>query len=794
MKRLFSIATQMNVNYRCGSTLLFFWWLILADTTGKLTLALSSPFDGLNASGSAFPPSEDVLSPSQTLYLVSLLPYPADGQSDEAGGSVVELVWNQGPGVYLAGELAVELINNESDILSGYTLELIRGDGGCQVVSTTTVEFTKTLFYNGGRHALGMMGPACSAAGLFVSKAISTNEKDISLVSLHLGGSPLFARRSYYPYSFSMLAHPHILALSLVELMKFNDWRNVIVLYDESQILFTTLLEHFQQVIGEDAHIPVASLIYDNYIPFNDISKSEKRIILLLVGSNLLSRMLCVSFSQGFTYPRYQWIFASAVLDELTSVSTFYEGMPVTCQLEDLLENAKESIFIQYQLKPLDQTKHTYFGLNYSQFLQRYEDHVNNYNYHTNSSILPSEWGTAYFDAMWAMALALNYSIDELRSQNIEIAEFMYGQNHITDLIRKHLLQLSFEGVSGKVHFNNTSGFVRRGIDIKQLKEGKLKPMMVFNGTHLQQTGTGFETIEDNFDNYGTFSEVPVWVTVPFILITLLLATLLIVLHCYNIALRHTASVKASSLKILHVAYVGCYLTTIVIIFDSIATFLDNHRKRKCQLEQVSFSVLYFAMTLIFSTIFVRTWRLYRIFVHFIDPGVFISNKALFLFIFLCLTFELPMIVGWYITDPIQPTIIKNFDLKQRRIYCTSETFITWFLVLLAYNAILLLVSCYFALRCNKISQKDFKSNSILNLAYVLTIELTVGISIYILIPRSHNPLPEYVIKNMTLLLYVASCCLMLFLPPIFTDKRRRSVYRSMYRTQSSFMSTKSYL
>ena len=768
-----------------------FWSLVVAAASAIHLNEGASPPHVSHKNDTDSAATKDVSLP--TLYLLSLLPYSDDQDL---------VVWDQGPSVFLAGQLAIELINNSSDILDGYSLELLQGDSGCNLaVSRGSVEVIDKLFYNGGKQVLGVAGPGCSAAGLFVSKFISTEEENISLLTLHLGGSPLFdARLGQFPYSFSMLSHTDTVAMAIIEVMKHSDWNDVVVLYDESQIYFTTLLERFVELkaMGKDSSIPVASLIFENYIPFNDIRMSEKRIILLLVGSNLISRILCVSFRNGFVFPEYQWMFVGTAIDEFTSVSTFYDGKPVTCELNDLLDIAQQSIIFQDHLEPLNKKKYSYFGLTYAQIMQNYNERVKSYNYWTNSSLQPSIWGPAYFDTIWAMALALNNSILELRSKNLELAEFEYGQKEVTKVLRKHLLEHSFEGVSGTIEFNTTTGFVNRGVDIMQLQERVLKPTLHFNRTHLLQTGTyQLETIEDNFDNYGTFTRVPDWATVLILATTLLILVLLIGLHCSSLVFRRARSVKASSLKIIQVAYIGCYLTIIGIVCESIAVFLSSHRAIKCQVEQASFSVLFLGMTLIFATICVRTWRLYRIFVHFVDPGNLVSNKYLFLFICFCIVLELPVVLAWGIADPIQPEIIRNSNLLLRRVYCTSDSFLVWFLALLSYNAALLLVSCYFALLCNKIPQRDFKSNSILNLAYVLTLELTVGITMYMLFPRTYDPLPEYLIKNITLLLYMISCCLLLFLPPILPLlklKEKSGLERRTYKTQSSSSSLKVFL
>ena len=735
-----------------------------------------------------------------TLTLLSLLPYPIP-EYLQRSTAAVQPVWSEGPSVYLAGELAVELINSHLNILDGYTLELLRGDDGCNIIPRVSVALTDGLF-NRNKQVLGIIGPGCSASGLFASRIICTRERNISLLSLHLGGSPLFSNeRETFPYSFSMLDSTDALANAIIRLMKRNSWSSIIVLYDESQIFFTTLLEYLEQRLGKNISIPISSLIFENHIPFDEIRDSEKRIILLLVGPNLLSRILCIAFGgdfhQGlnFHHPLYQWVLVTSVFDDLVSISTTYEGRPVTCTRDELLDVAKNSIFLQYHFETLDSEKSTHSGISHNEFHERYESKIAEHNVMTNSSIQQSFWAAVYFDAVWAMALAINNSIEELRSDGLDLADFTYGQNQVTEMFQRKINELAFDGVSGRIKFNETTGFVGRGIDIMQLRERRLVPVLYYNSTTLMRVNTtplDLEVIEDNFDNFGEISKVPIWISVLVLILTFLLLVVLVGFQCISVVYRKSPSIKASSLKILHLAYVGCYLTIAGIINESIATYLNSHRVTKCKLEQASLSLIFCGMTLVFSAICVRTWRLYRIFVHFRNPGgMFISDKALFILVCLCLALELPVILAWGLVDPVEPFLKRNFALNLTRIYCTKDSFRIWFLSLLAYNALLLLFSCYFALRCNKIPQKDFKSNSILILAYLLTIELTTGISIYLLLPQTHDPWLEFVAKNVTFLLYVVFCCVLLFMPPIVLLYCNKPDSKREYKKNNSSLSLK---
>ena len=715
------------------------------------------------------------------LTLLSLLPYPI---SEGSGRDTVQPVWGEGPAVFLAAKMAVKIINNRSDILQGYRLELLQGDSGCNIVSKASTALVKNLFYN-GTQVLGIIGPGCSTAALVTSKIISINHRGISIPTIHLGGSPLFVtEREMFPLSFSMLDVPHTSANAILALMQKNGWSSITILYDESHLYYSTIVEHFQQTRIKGLTIPIASVLYRGHIPFSQIRDSENRIILVLVGQNMLSQVLCITLRNGYVHPTYQLVFMNRRLSDLRAVNAVYDRHRITCNLHEIVESAEQSIFLQYHdSSNSPKKKSTDIGLTQNEFRQRYRKLIRKFNRRENISTEPSVWATFYFDAAWAMALALNNSQDELKSLGLDLAQFKYGQNQITGAIHKQLTRLSFQGISGQIKFNSTTGFISRGIDVLQLRKGELKLLLYFNGSDLVSLNkrTRLQAIEDNFDNFGTVTKVPVPISTLCIIVTAIILILLASFHYTSIVYRSFPSLKASDQKIIQMAYIGSYLTIAAMICESIAVVIDS-RGNQCKLVHTSFLLLFCGMTLIFSTVCSRTWRLYRIFIHFKNPGQFISHRALFFFICLCLAIELPAVLVWGIAYPIYPMPMRNISMGLIRIYCRSETLKIWFSSLLSYNAIILFLSCYFALRCYKISQKDFKSNSVLILAYLLTIELTLGTGIYFLLPESESPLQEYLAINVTLLVYISSCWLLLFMPPILPllKSHRRKQYNSL--------------
>ena len=80
---------------------------------------------------------------TKTLYILTVQPYSSEVPS-------LMPSWSGGTRLFPAMYLAVEMINNRSDVLSGYSLDLINADGGCDFPNNARVSFVKKA--NCGRY------------------------------------------------------------------------------------------------------------------------------------------------------------------------------------------------------------------------------------------------------------------------------------------------------------------------------------------------------------------------------------------------------------------------------------------------------------------------------------------------------------------------------------------------------------------------------------------------------------------------------------------------------------------
>ena len=339
---------------------------------------------------------------ANTLYLVSLLPYPDTRPT-------LQPSWEEGPALMPAAELAVELINNRSDILSDYNIEMIAGDSGCDVTTKAVTAFVETVMHS-SKQVAGIVGPGCSASALVISSL--NGREQLSLINVHIAGSLNLSNRTKYPNSFGTLDSTEVFVRASLALMKENNWTQVAAFYDESRLYYYSTLLAFQDEVNainansnkNDSVIDMLILaVYSNYIPFGELQEAKRRIAFLLVGPDLLGKIVCLAYHDKLVYPTYQWITVSRTLEEMTAEVNFtYAGKHYFCSREEMYASGNGSLIMHYRLNHYNENMFTDSGLTYQEFVQEYNQRVivHNKDQKNDSMVAPSFWATLYFDAV----------------------------------------------------------------------------------------------------------------------------------------------------------------------------------------------------------------------------------------------------------------------------------------------------------------------------------------------------------------------------------------------------------
>jgi len=114
----------------------------------------------------------------QVLYFVSFLPYPDPRPT-------FQTTWEDAEEIVPSAYLALDQINNRTDILKDYTIRLIESDAGCNIRTRTVVGFAKSDILSSSKQIVGVVGPSCSDSSVTVVPLTTQNE--IALITVHYG-------------------------------------------------------------------------------------------------------------------------------------------------------------------------------------------------------------------------------------------------------------------------------------------------------------------------------------------------------------------------------------------------------------------------------------------------------------------------------------------------------------------------------------------------------------------------------------------------------------------------------
>ena len=710
-----------------------------------------------------------------TLGLLALLPED-DGTSDTSFPS------RYGGGIRAALDLAAEQINNRTDLLPYHQVELVYEKSGCVDEVDTLAGLTRGLFPSDRRTVqVGIIGPICSLDSLLVSSI--TNRPEVRLVTLHSSGSPLLLQESSaaplskgFNYSLDVLGSIQQLVDLSVALLKKSGWHNVSVLYESNRPFYQSVARSFISSAVEEVHtnINYVSTVDSNFYPLSEVWNNQARIVFVFTSAELLRRIMCLAYHLNLVYPDYQFVLTNPTLDDFVGQDTIfiYNHEEYRCSAELLMNKSLDRAFlISHQLNTPSPIEVTFANTTFKRFLELYEQRIEECNSkHSGVTISSTYWAYGLYDAVWAWAIVL----DELISDN-EGLIFEYGNQTLANLILDKFYSLDFQGISGNIRFDSKGGYVNHRANLYQILNNEVIHVAYSNGTH---TVVQLEDIH-------TIADVVSFLTLPhrgivgfFFTVQCISVLIVVVLHFLTLIRCNTKAVKASSPKLVQPAYFGTY-TFILTTMLYILFFSKEHSPTAgvfiCQTVWAWLMPLSFTLTMGIVTL--RTWRVYRIFFHFINPGKFISNPALLCILLIMVSVDLLIGTIWTASDTMEfyfvPYTTKGSPANEILLdqTCFSRYNALWIGVVFSYRIILLLVMVTLALLTRKIQNQTFATTSLCVFTYIFSLVMVLGFSLYFLFlytnPHSNiNPIVLCVTLNSMLILFIA--CILA--PPLIPD------------------------
>ena len=710
------------------------------------------------------------------LPVLLLLPYP---ESRPNSG------WDRGLELIPAARVAVGEVNNHTDILPGYKLQLIeRRSDGCGLPLTTegVLNFVDGVFHRGtNRNVLAILGLACSTVTTAVSPIAGREE--VSLIQLAIANSDSLKDLDRFPHLWRIISAASVNINAALSLMESFNWTRVGLIYDGAGVFFRSSADVFRSAITSnkkytlllDQSIDEHSAFIESAIDL--VRSNGVRIIFVSATVPEAKKLMCEAAKRNVIWPGYVWIFHSRTSEEL---------FDPTCDVDNLNKAIENVTLIDLSLQDRQENETLVSGLTYKEYLEAYDRELENVrseykSYLTDFSFANNPFSNPMYDEVWALALALNASLPELESMGLSLKNYQYNMLPITRIIERHLRDTVFEGAVGTVRFNSNQE-VTSPIAILQVRNGQsvligrynesINNLTLLNISQSHVPGDDFEK------NYYLIDHQ---ITIVFFTLSGIAILFTTVLVCLMILLYNSPQIRATSPILSLLIYTGCYL----LIFDILVIFI----RQSYQLQTNVFGALcildrwlvHSGYGLVLSTIIVKLVRVYFIFTRIKKLGRFWRDKYLVLYsVILCLPLSCVHII-WFSIDPLsyQPvTEIRN-DINPPTIVvipvCTStKGYGSWFEAInIVYLTSIILCILVFALRTRKVNYKNFKdTKKIIIFSYFIIFMYPIIIALWITLRSLHMVILIAILFGIADFVIAMAIQCLLFVPKIIPGAR----------------------
>ena len=713
---------------------------------------------------------------SKPLYLLTLVPF------------------TKHVGILSGARIARDEINNHTDLLPGYHIELIveRRESCSSVDSGIGLSnlLKHTAVSPPCRPVVAVMGLGCSSHTSVLSPVAGHDGYD--LIQLSAANSPIFQTQNHrFPHLWTFLGSATVYSDTALALMEQFNWTRIGVVYNSGSVFTTENAKYFEQKIRAirqtnvvfNIGISGTREIYIDYVISNIKSHGVTILIVMLAveqDSILLSRVV----QEGLVYPDYTWIHVEIVpqwllKEQLISQTTIFRGIEGHIFLFPLAAKLNESVHLV--------SGNTYLELE-SKFSRDLEELTNIFN--RTDLVLHVNFGSYLYNQLWAIALAVNNSLPVLENRNLSIDNYTIGQHEITDVIEEQMANLSFQGAGGWVEFNQYRS-VSTPVEVFWILDnnGSVRQVGVYDPLQTKHSHFDINTHDlpkDRLAKEYALITLPVAILMYMLAVAIAVFTtvqlcLYIYLHCKN----HKA-IKATSPCLSLLMFAGCYLLTLAsvarITNGSFFHVLDNQSFIVILCVNIMATLNGFSLILV--TLCVKLLRVYRIFTSKLklDLGRFWNSFPLFIII-LCLTIFPNIVIAplfafrnskyntYTVSIQRNSRLISEVHIEMKTANYYAIGGFTIF-----YVTIFSLFILFLALRTRKIRYKNFKDTKKTNLFIaILLFTLALGEGLYIILLLQGNEPLAGIVMAVSLLVIVMASQVTLFLPKIVPPLLRKS-------------------
>ncbi|XP_039624625.1 gamma-aminobutyric acid type B receptor subunit 1 isoform X1 [Polypterus senegalus] len=629
--------------------------------------------------------------------------------------------WPGGQACLPSAKMALEHVNNRHDILPGYELKLIYQDSKCDPGEATKLLYE--LLYKEPIKIVLM--PGCSSVSTLVAEAA----RMWNLIVLSYGSSsPALSNRQRFPTFFR--THPSATLHNPTRVQLFKKWKwTKIATIQQTTEVFTSTLDDLEERVKE-AGIEISvrqSFLTDPAIAVKNLKRQDARIIVGLFYETEARKVFCEVFKEKLYGKKYVWFLIGWYADNWFKI----KDPSINCTVENMTEAVEGHVTTEIVMLNPETVKGA-SNLTSQEFLEQLMKRLGGKN--------PEETGgfqeaPLAYDAIWALALALNKTAEQLAKKGLRLEDFNYNNKNITNEIYKAMNSSSFEGVSGHVVFD-AQGSRMAWTLIEQLQGGSYKKIGYYDSTKGNLSWYGNDKWigplppadqTKVIEEYRHLSQKLFVIVSVFAGLGILLGIICLTFNVYNSNVRY---IQNSQPYLNNMTAVGCMLALAAVF----PLGLDGKHISRSHFPfvcQARLWLLGLGFSLAYGSMFTKIWWVHTVFTKKDEKKEkrkqHLEPWKLYATVGVLLAIDILSLMIWQIVDPLHITIeeftkeapkVDNDVLIQPLLeHCSSEKMNTWLGVVYGYKGLLLLLGIFLAYETKSVSTEKINDHRAVGMA-----------------------------------------------------------------------------
>uniref|UniRef100_A0A8C5A1S9 Gamma-aminobutyric acid (GABA) B receptor, 1a n=1 Tax=Gadus morhua TaxID=8049 RepID=A0A8C5A1S9_GADMO len=587
--------------------------------------------------------------------------------------------WPGGQACLPSAQMALDLVNNRTDILPDYELELIHYDSMCDPGEATKLLYD--LLYTEPIKIVLM--PGCSGVSTLVAEAA----RMWNLIVLSYGSSsPALSNRLRFPTFFR--THPSATLHNPTRVQLFQKWKwTRIATIQQTTEVFTSTLDDLEERTKE-AGIEISvrqSFLTDPAVAVKNLKRQDARIIVGLFYETEARKVFCEVFKEKLYGKKVVWFLIGWYADNWFKI----KDPAINCTVENMTEAVEGHVTTEIVMLNPETIKGA-SNLTSQEFIAALMSRLGGMN--------PEDTG-----GFQEAPLAYDATVAPLSS--------------------------SFEGVSGHVVFDAQGSRMAMTL-IEQLQA--IKQMVGYYDSSQRNLSWFGNDVWIGLGDRGVrfLSQKLFSVVAVFAGLGILLGFLCLSFNIYNGAVRY---IQNSQPYLNNMTAVGCMMALAAVF----PLGIDGHHIHRSQFPvvcQFRLWLLGLGFSLAYGSMFTKIWWVHTLFTKKeekkekkkVGSGL-LEPWKLYATVGVLLAVDFISLLVWQIVDPLHITVEKftreapkgDLDVLIQPLleHCSSEKMNTWLGVVYGYKGLLLLLGIFLAYETKSVSTEKINDHRAVGMA-----------------------------------------------------------------------------